>query len=60
MNPDFSFEWIADTELGLYADLPYLEYNFEPLPSGIEFTAELWIFDFGGNSDYVTVTDIVP
>ena len=60
MNPDFTFEWIADTELGLYADLPDLEYNFEPLESGVGFTAELWIFDFGGNSDYVTVSDLVP
>tara|TARA_B100001029_G_scaffold161275_1_gene149896 strand:+ start:2965 stop:4944 length:1980 start_codon:yes stop_codon:yes gene_type:complete len=60
MSPDFTFEWIADTELGLYANLPDLEYNFEPLESGVGFTAELWIFDFGGNSDYVTVTDLVP
>ena len=60
MSPDFTFEWIADTELGLYADLPDLEYNFEPLESGVGFTAELWIFDFGGNSDYVTVSDLVP
>ena len=60
MSPDFTFEWIADTELSLYADLPDLEYNFEPLESGVGFTAELWIFDFGGNSDYVTVSDLVP
>ena len=60
MSPDFTFEWIADTELGLYADLPDLEYNFEPLESGVGFAAELWIFDFGGNSDYVTVSDLVP
>ena len=60
MSPDFTFEWIADTGLGLYANLSDLEYSFEPLESGVGFTAELWIFDFGGNSDYVTVSDIVP
>ena len=59
-NADFSFEWIEIDEIGLWADIPFLQYSFEPLESGTEFVAELWVFDYGGNSDYVFVEDFIP
>jgi len=59
-NTDFSFDWIEIDEIGLWADIPNLAYSFEPLESGIEFVAELWVYDYGGNSDYVYVEDIIP
>ena len=57
---DYSFEWVEINEVGLWADIPNLTYSFEPLESGMEFVAELWVFDYGGNSDYVYVEDIIP
>ena len=59
-NTDFSFDWIEINEVGLWADIPSLEYSFEPLEPGTEFVAELWVFDYGGNSDYVYVEDVIP
>ena len=59
-NTDFSFDWIEINEVGLWADIPSLTYSFEPLEPGTEFVAELWVFDYGGNSDYVYVEDIIP
>ena len=59
-NTDYSFEWVEINEVGLWADIPNLSYSFEPLESGMEFVAELWVFDYGGNSDYVYVEDIIP
>ena len=59
-NTDFSFDWIEINDVGLWADIPNLTYSFEPLESGTEFVAELWVFDYGGNSDYVYVEDIIP
>ena len=59
-NPDYSFDWVEINEVGLWADIPNLAYSFESLESGMEFVAELWVFDYGGNSDYVYVEDIIP
>ena len=59
-NTDFSFDWIEINEVGLWADIPSLAYSFEYLDSGTAFVAELWVFDYGGNSDYVYVEDYIP
>ena len=59
-NADFSLEWIEINDVGLWADIPTLQYFFEPLESETGFVAELWVFDYGGNSDYVYVEDYIP
>ncbi len=51
-------EWVASSDVGLFANLPDLTYDFPALPSGTEVYAELTITDFGGNT--ATVTTLVP
>jgi hypothetical protein len=58
--PDGSRSWEPATDVGLYADLPALQYDFEPLSSGTELYAELTVADFGGNSDSVSALVVVP
>ncbi|MDQ3991548.1 MAG: clostripain-related cysteine peptidase, partial [Actinomycetota bacterium] len=53
-------EWTATTDVGLYADLPNLAYELEPLESGTELYVELVVEDFGGNSDFVSSEVAVP
>lgn len=60
LYPDGSSEWIPTSDVGLYADLPNLSYEYVPLDPGTELYAELEITDFGGNSDTVSVQDVVP
>ena len=52
--------WVDGGDIPLYADIPSLEYSFEPLPSGITLVAELWVFDYAGNSDFLSLVDLVP
>lgn len=58
--PDGSLEWIPTSDVGLWADLPNITYEFVPFESGEEVYAELTVFDYGGNSDFVSVLDTVP
>lgn len=53
-------EWTATTDVGLFADLPNLLYNLEPLTSGTQLFIQLTVSDFGGNSDSVQATIEVP
>jgi hypothetical protein len=55
-----SLIWVDGSDIPLYADIPSLEYSFEPLPSGITLVAELWIYDYAGNSDFLSLVDLVP
>jgi hypothetical protein len=48
------------SEQGLWANLPDLQYNLDPLEAGTWLYAELVIYDFSGNSDYVAVFDQIP
>jgi hypothetical protein len=57
---DGSRSWEPATDVGLYADLPALQYDFEPLSSGTELYAELTVADFGGNSDSVSALVVLP
>ena len=59
-GPDGSIEWVPNSEVGLYADIPNLAYAFEPLPPGTPLYAELTVYDFGGNSSAVAIEDVVP
>ncbi|QYG94905.1 hypothetical protein HC251_22375 [Iamia sp. SCSIO 61187] len=56
--PDGTEEWVASSDVALYANLPDLTYDFPALPSGTEVYTELTIVDFGGNE--ATVTALVP
>ena len=47
--PDGTAEWLTLSEVGLYAELPYLLYDLESLDSGLEIYVELVITDYAGN-----------
>ncbi len=57
---DGSAEWAPTSDVGLYADLPNLQYGLEYLESGTQLYVELWIVDFGGNADYVNAVVTIP
>jgi hypothetical protein len=57
---DGTQSWEPATDVGLYADLPNLQYDFETLESGTPLLAQLTVTDFGGNSDSVTAEVLVP
>jgi hypothetical protein len=58
--PDGTLDWVQTTDVGLWANLPTLLYDFEKLPAGTPLYAELYVFDFGGNSDWASVETEVP
>ena len=57
---DGTEEWIATSDVGLFADLPNLLYDLEDLESGTELYVELYVVDFGGNDDTVSAYVTVP
>ncbi len=59
-DADGNQEWTVTTEVGLWADLPLLQYNLEPLDSGTTVYLELTVFDYGGNEDEIAVFDAIP
>jgi hypothetical protein len=59
-DDDGSLIWVPASDSWLYADLGELTYSFEPLPSGITVIADLYVYDYGGHSDYVSVETTVP
>lgn len=52
--------WEPTTDVGLYADVPNLLYDFEPLESGTEIWVELTATDYGGNSATTGTQVTVP
>lgn len=58
--PDGTREWIRTIDVGLWADLPNLLYDLEPLPSGTGLQAELAVYDYAGNVATVSMFDFVP
>lgn len=57
---DGTESWEPATDVGLFADLPSLQYDFETLESGTPLYAQLTVTDFGGNSDSVSAEVLVP
>jgi hypothetical protein len=57
---DGTEQWISTSESGLYSDLPNLVYDLEDLDSGAQLYIELWVTDFGGNTDMVSAVVTVP
>jgi hypothetical protein len=52
--------WEPTTDVGLYADIPHLLYDFEPLESGTDLWVELTATDYGGNSATTGTAITVP
>jgi hypothetical protein len=52
--------WYATSDVGLFADLENITYEFVPLPSGTELQMDLALYDFGGNVSYSTTSVVVP
>jgi len=57
---DGTEEWLATSDLGLYADLPYLQYDFVRLDPGTALYIELTVIDYGGNTSTVSAFVSVP
>jgi len=57
---DGTEQWEFTSDSGLYADLPNLEYDLADLAPGTELYLELWVTDFGGNTDMVSAVVTVP
>ncbi len=57
---DGTLEYVPNGEVGLFADLPSLVYEFAPLPSGTPLHVDLTVYDFGGNAATVSADDVVP
>jgi len=54
MDPDGTVSWVQTSDVGLWADLPNLLYQFDDLPPGTPLYAELIVYDYGGNSDFAS------
>ena len=52
--------WTPTTDVGLFADLSNLQYNFERLDPGTSLLVELSVTDYGGNTDAVSTVVEVP
>jgi hypothetical protein len=52
--------WVDTSDSGLYSNPKLLTYSFDDLKKGTQLYVELWIEDFGGNTDYVSGLVTVP
>lgn len=52
--------WTPTTDVGLFADLSNLQYDFERLDPGTSLLVELSVTDYGGNTDAVSTVVEVP
>jgi hypothetical protein len=52
--------WEPTTDVGLYADVPNLTYEFVPLDPGTTIQADLSLIDFGGNTSTLSTIVEVP
>lgn len=60
VGADGTETWYSTSDVGLYADLPYLQYEFPTLESGTLLYIELAVVDFGGNIAKVSGIVEVP
>ena len=60
LGADGNTEWVATTDVGLYADLPGLAYLFDELASGTVLYIALSVTDFGGNTAAISATVEIP
>lgn len=60
VDADGNQTWAPTTDVGLFADLPNILYEFPRLESGTQLYIELIVTDFGGNTDSVTAIVTIP
>jgi hypothetical protein len=60
VDPAGEISWIPTTDVGLFADLPNLQYSFEPLEPGTTIVVALDVTDFGGNFASISTLVDVP
>lgn len=58
--PDGSLEWEPTSDVGVWADMPNVLYDWITLEAGTPMHAELWVCDFGGNCDWAVAEAAVP
>ncbi|CAN5383447.1 hypothetical protein BH11ACT8_BH11ACT8_22800 [soil metagenome] len=58
-DADGNETWLVTSDIGLYADIDTIDYDFTPLDPGTELQMDLGLYDFGGNVAYATTTDVV-
>jgi hypothetical protein len=58
--PDGTIEWLVTIDVGLWADLDTLGFDFIDWPAGTPILSELTVTDFGGYRDVFTVQTEVP
>jgi hypothetical protein len=51
-DTDGSLVWELSTDIGLWADLDNLTWDWITLEAGTPLYAELWVCDYGGNCDW--------
>jgi hypothetical protein len=56
---DGTLQWEMSSDVGLWADLDNLAWDFQVLEDGTPLYSELWVCDFGGNCDFAAVETIV-
>jgi hypothetical protein len=59
-RPDGSSDWVTLSESGLWADPALLTFEYQTLPAGTEVYSELVVVDYGGNSDFASVSVVLP
>lgn len=52
--------WEPTSDVGLYADIPNLSYDFVPLDPGTTIQTDLSVYDFGGNVSTLSTAIEVP
>lgn len=61
VDPDGNATWSPTSDVGLYADLPAITYDFERLESGEHpFVVSLVVTDYGANSTTISTVVDVP
>ena len=60
VDPDGNSEWTTTTDVGLWADLPNLQYELIPHDPGTQLYVDLTVWDFGGNNDSAVLLPVVP
>jgi hypothetical protein len=60
IDADGNQEWTPTSDVGLYADIPSLGYDLQPLDSGTQLYIELTVSDYGDNTASVSAPVTVP
>ncbi|MDX1691875.1 MAG: clostripain-related cysteine peptidase [Acidimicrobiia bacterium] len=53
-------QWVPTTDVGLFADLPNLQYALIQHEPGTQLYVDMTVWDYGGNSDSTVLLPVVP